>query len=303
MSEGTILVVEDEVDISNMLRICFEGQGCEVWVAARGQDALDMCHRQLPDVIILDIMLPDIDGYEVCRRLQDSLRTSHIPIIFLTQLDDRSDKIAGLELGAYDYVTKPFDLEEIKWRVQNALRRTTYKSLTDPITGLPSGRLITEQLRQLVKREDWTMFYIGINGFGSFKEEQGFMAGEKVLRFVAMLLTEAVDEIGTSNDFIGHVGDDDFILVTSTEKAPALHQRLIERFAARVDTLGLLQGQGKDSTATQESDGPESKAPLMSLAIGVVPEGAFVDVREITEAAAIARRDAMRHDSHPMEQP
>ena len=102
MGEGRILVVEDDFDISNMLRIYFKSQGYDVSVAPRGGDALEMCRQQLPNVVVLDIMLPDIDGYEVCRQLRSNLRTSHIPIIFLTQKDERSDKIHGLELGADD---------------------------------------------------------------------------------------------------------------------------------------------------------------------------------------------------------
>ena len=123
MSKGRILVVEDDFDISNMLRIYFQSQDFEVTVAPRGGEALELCRRQLPHVIVLDIMLPEMDGYEVCRRLRSNLRTSHVPIIFLTQRDERSDKIAGLELGADDYITKPFDIEELRLRVQSSIRR------------------------------------------------------------------------------------------------------------------------------------------------------------------------------------
>src|SRR5688572_12361384 len=107
MSKGRILVVEDDFDISNMLRIYFTGQGFEVTVAPRGGDALAITRQSLPHLIVLDIMLPDMDGYAVCKELRTTTRTSHIPIIFLTQRDERSDKIAGLELGADDYITKP----------------------------------------------------------------------------------------------------------------------------------------------------------------------------------------------------
>ena len=137
MSSGRILVVEDDFDISNMLRIYFTGQGYQVEVAARGGDALAICRRKLPDLIVLDIMLPDMDGYSVCRELRMATRTSHIPVIFLTQKDERSDKIAGLELGADDYITKPFDIEELKLRVRSAIRAHQRLNMTDPRTGLP----------------------------------------------------------------------------------------------------------------------------------------------------------------------
>ncbi|OQY21147.1 MAG: hypothetical protein B6I34_07765 [Anaerolineaceae bacterium 4572_32.1] len=291
MSKGRILIVEDDADISNMLRIYFDSQEYEVWVSDRGQNALDTCRRKLPSIIVLDINLPDIDGYEVCRRLRGNLRTSHIPILFLTQRDERSDKIAGLELGADDYITKPFDIEELKWRVQNALRRASYESLTSPTTGLPSGKLIEEQLKKLMRRDGWTILYMGIKDFEPFNEAQGFVAGDDVLRFVAMLLTELVDEIGTHDDFIGHVGGDDFIVITTAEKAPLLRQKLIERFEEQVGAFYSFRDREKGFMTIKEPDGSERKISLMTLAVGVVSEGAYADIREITEAAAAARRD------------
>ncbi|MGD8597690.1 MAG: response regulator, partial [Anaerolineae bacterium] len=155
MSKGRLLIVEDDFDISNMLRIYFDSQGYETIVATRGKEALEICRRNLPNLVILDIMLPDINGYEVCTQLRSNLRTSHIPIIFLTQKDERSDQITGLERGADDYITKPFDLQLLMLRVQGALRRANWLNLTSPVTGLPSSKLVEDQLRQIIRREDW----------------------------------------------------------------------------------------------------------------------------------------------------
>ncbi|PKN81847.1 MAG: diguanylate cyclase, partial [Chloroflexi bacterium HGW-Chloroflexi-8] len=104
MSKARLLVVEDDLDISSMLKIFFSSQGYEVDTALRGEIAMEKTRLTMPHLIILDIMLPDIDGYEVCRRLRSNSRTSHIPVIFLTQKDERSDKLQGLELGADDYI-------------------------------------------------------------------------------------------------------------------------------------------------------------------------------------------------------
>src|SRR3989338_3059167 len=211
MSKGRILVVEDDFDISNMLRIYFTGQGFEVSVAPRGGDALALTRQSLPHLIVLDIMLPDMDGYAVCRELRTTTRTSHIPIIFLTQKDERSDKIAGLELGADDYITKPFDIEELRLRVTNAIQRQELEAMTDPRTGLPSGRLIEEQLRKIIRTQGWALVDFRINHFERFKDVYGFIAGDEVLRFTSILLGEVVDELGTTNDFIGHPGGDNFV--------------------------------------------------------------------------------------------
>jgi PleD family two-component response regulator len=292
MSKQRILIVEDDVDIATMLRIYFEAQGYEILVAGRGRDALELSRRQLPHVVVLDIRLPDIDGYEVCRQLRKNLRTSHIPILFLTQKDERSDKIAGLELGADDYITKPFDIEELRLRVQNALRRAAYESLTSPVTGLPSSRLIEDQLKQLLRTANWSVLYIGIKHYQPFTEVYGFVAGDDVLRFMSMVITEVVNELGTPDDFIGHVGDDDFIVITRGGKTQLLAQQISERFAKGISAFYSFQDRERGGLLVEEAGGKKRQEPLMSLAIGVITDRTmrFSDIREITEVASEARR-------------
>ena len=292
MGKGRILVVEDDVDISNMLRIYFTSQSYEVVIAGRGGEALDRCRLQLPNVIVLDIMLPDIDGYEVCTQLRTSLRTSHIPIIFLTQKDERSDRIAGLELGADDYITKPFDIEELRLRVQNAMRRAERESLTNPTTGLPSGRLNEEQLRSLMRKPSWGLLYIGIDGLDDFNNAYGFLAGDDVLRFVALLLGETVDALGNPDDYIGHVGGDKFMVISRAEQSRALADALKTRFASGILAHYSFIDRDRGYLILKDPDGKDRQAPLMSMCIGVIVSDAqqFTDIREITEAAADARR-------------
>lgn len=288
MSSGRILIVEDDFDISNMLRIYFTGQGYQVEVAARGGDALEMCRKRLPDLVVLDIMLPDMDGYAVCRELRTKTRTSHIPIIFLTQKDERSDKIAGLELGADDYVTKPFDIEELKLRVGSAIRAHQRLNMTDPRTGLPSGRLIEEQLRGLMRRDDWTFVLVGIDHLDVFNDAYGFVAGDEVLRFVALLLNDIVDEYGTNDDFLGHASNDTFTVISFSDSAQAMIEALGERFAEEIHPHYNFMDSERGGIAL--SDG--SVGPLMTLSFGVVSgrDETFADIREITETAAERRR-------------
>ncbi|MBN1873420.1 MAG: response regulator [Anaerolineae bacterium] len=296
MSEGRILVVEDDFDISNMLQLYFKSQGYEVYVAPRGSVAMEMTRQKMPNVIVLDIMLPDIDGYEVCRQLRTNLRTSHIPIIFLTQKDERSDKIHGLELGADDYITKPFDVEELRLRVRNTIKSAEIASLTSPSTGLASGRLIEQQLRELMPRKDWGILYIGINGLRAFNEVYGFVAGEEVLRFTGMLLNDVIDEMGTADDFIGHIGGDNFIVITRKELADPLREEIAKRFDENVGTHYDFMTRMQGYLVVKGDDGEEVHAPLMSLQVGVLlaDDGPFTDIREITEAAAEKRRASIK---------
>lgn len=294
MAQSRMLIVEDDFDISNMLRIYFQSHSYDVAVAQRGEDALEMCRKQLPHIIVLDIMLPDMDGYDVCRQLRSNLRTSHVPIIFLTQKDERSDKIRGLELGADDYITKPFDLEELKLRVKGAISRATVQSLTNPTTGLPGGRLIEDQLRQLMRRDDWGILYVGVEGFDAFSEVYGFVAGEEVLRFVAMILGRMLDDLGTPDDFVGHIGSDDFIVVTDRELVGSMVEEIERSFQEGVGTHYDWQTRERGHLVVQDDAGNEREVPLMTISIGVTTadDGPFADIREITEVAASARRDA-----------
>jgi diguanylate cyclase (GGDEF)-like protein len=292
MGKSRLLVVEDDNDISNMLKIYFSSLGFEVDVAPRGNDALEKTRQVLPHLIVLDIMLPDIDGYEVCRTLRKSTRTSHIPVIFLTQKDERSDRLQGLELGADDYITKPFDIEELKLRVQGAIRRAEREALTDPRSGLPAGRLIEEQLRERIRQQGWAYMDLRINHFEQFKDVYGFVAGDDVLRFTGMLMSELVDELGSPSDFIGHAGGDNFIVITSEQAANALYTRLKNRFSQEVQTHYNFMDRQQGYMMATNKDGQTEKVPLMTLSLGVVSprQQSFSDIREITELAAEVRR-------------
>jgi DNA-binding response OmpR family regulator len=293
MSKDRILIVEDDFDISNMLHIYFGGQGYAVQVVPRGNEALALIRQQVPHLIVLDIMLPDMDGYAVCKELRSTTRTSHIPIIFLTQRDERSDKIAGLELGADDYITKPFALEELRLRVQNAIARSERESLTDPHSGLPSGRLIEDQLRSLMRQDrPWTYTDLKIKHFAPFKVVYGFVAGQKVLRFTALLISEIVNELGTPDDFVGHPGGDSFLVITFSNRAQELGRRLQERFNEEVLTHYSFIDREAGKIKVDDATGGQREVPLMSLSIGQVSAAThqFSDIREITQLAAENRR-------------
>lgn len=292
MGNARLLIVEDDIDISNMLKIYFNGLGYDTDVAMRGSEALEKTRQVLPHLIVLDIMLPDIDGFEVCRTLRTSTRTSHIPVIFLTQKDERSDRLQGLEQGADDYITKPFDIEELKLRVQGAIRRSERESLTDPRSGLPAGRLIEEQLRKIIRETGWAFLDIRINHFDPFKDVYGFVASDDVLRFTGMLLGEVLDELGTSGDFLGHAGGDNFVVLTTEGAAESIRQKMKERFAEEVKTHYNFMDRQQGFVLASNGEGQMEQFPLMTLAIGLVKpsQQSFSDIREITEMAAEARR-------------
>ena len=293
MGKGRILVVEDDIDISKMLRIYFDSQGYEVLVANRGEEALEICRRKLPNVVVLDIQLPDIDGYQVCRNLRGNTRTSYVPIIFLTQKDERSDRIAGLELGADDYITKPFDIEELKLRVEGSIRRSQRTALTHPVTNLQAGKLIEEELKHIKDSPSpWVLLYFGIRHVDAFKEAVGPIHVNEVLIFLADSLREIVEAHGTMNDFIGQASDNDFIVITTPDVAPSICKEVVQRFDRESQIFYPYHVREVGSVRFQDLDGVNREADFMKLTVGVVSseDGPFADIMQITEDAADDRR-------------
>lgn len=293
MNKGRILVVEDDSDISNMLRIYLSGQGYAVDVAPKGGEALLLTKKQLPNLIVLDINLPDMSGYDVCRELRTTTRTSHIPIIFLTQKDERSDKLIGLELGADDYITKPFDIEELKLRIQNAIATAQRGKQMDATSGLPLGSLIEDHLRTLMQSQpEWTYIDIKINNFSMFSEVYGWTAGDEVIRFMTLLLGETIDSYGTPEDYPGHPGRDNFVLITHVADLEHLVERLMERFASDIQQHYSFIDRERGYMLVPGEDGREQHVELMLISVGMVSTRThqFSDIREVTELAAEDRR-------------
>jgi DNA-binding response OmpR family regulator len=220
-----IFIVEDDSDLSDMLTAYFRVQGYEVFNAARGKDAVQLIIETAPDIIVLDIRLPDIDGYEVCRQIRRSRRTRAIPVIFLTEKREREDKLSGLELGAVDYITKPFDIQELRLRVRNALRRSRLNTMVNPVTGLPEGPLVQERLEEMLTKPDWGIVLAELRGLNKFRDSFGFVAADDVSRAVTLMITNAVQENASSEDFVGHGDTGDFIVITSAGRAKQLADR------------------------------------------------------------------------------
>lgn len=294
--KGQLLVVEDESDIAEMLRMYFDGQGYQVNVVSNGADALASTHQNIPNLIILDIILPDMDGYAICQELRSRPRTSHIPIIFLTQKDERSDRISGLELGADDYITKPFDIEELRLRVQNAIRRAERDTLVDPRTGLPTGQEVKAQLSQLLHADRWALLDCRITEFEGYTDIYSFVAGDEVLAGTANLLRQVLSEHKREDDFIGHAGSGNFIVISTSDIASTLAQEIKGGFNASVKDYYSKEDRKRGYMMPPEGTG--MTIPLMKMTVGVISsEGVtFTDLRELTEAALEARLKDSQED-------
>ncbi len=231
-----MLIVEDDANLAEMLQAYLRLDGYTVLTKPQGEEALALAYRKPPDLIVLDIRLPGMDGFEVCARLQESHRTRHIPIIFLTERSDRRDRLRGLHMGSVDYITKPFDLYELRLRVRNILRRASLSGALNAVTGLPQGDLTTQTLEQtLSSNTDWGMLAVTLKGLRAFSEQYGFVAADNVLRVVGLTLDSAVEEISGLRGFCGHLEEHTFVLVTTAPLLGALHARVVERLAGALE--------------------------------------------------------------------
>lgn len=225
-----ILIVEDEPSTAEMLTAYFSSIGYDVSHAAWGQDAIATATRSLPDLVILDIHLPDMDGYEVCTKLRNQRRTEHIPVIFLTERRERVDRLTGLELGAIDYITKPFDVQELRFRVRNSLRRSGRETLLHPITGLPTSRLVAEEVRRVAADPELSMIAIVVVGMDAFSEAYGFVTHDDVLRAVALILRNTATESLGTELFVGQLDLYEYLIVAPAgQSAYVMMGRLDQR--------------------------------------------------------------------------
>ena len=229
--KSKILIVEDDLDVAEMLNAYFRVQGYEVFTVNWGEDGVRAAQTVMPDLMILDIRLPDIDGFEVARRVRSDRRTHEIPIIFLTEKRERADRLQGFEVGADDYITKPFDVQELRLRVRNALKRVSQGSLTNPVSGLPEGPLVDERLSEVIHKSGWGLLHISVNHLDAFREAYGFVASDDVLRAISLMVHNTMKETGSTEDFLGHISPTDFVVVVS----PATIQPFQERIKSRLE--------------------------------------------------------------------
>ncbi len=265
MSKKRLLIIEDDVDVAELLVTFFKGQGYEVFDSDMGEQGIALARSKFPHLILLDVMLPDMGGFDICRKLRTTNLTKYIPIIFLTQRDARSDKVAGLALGADDYITKPFDIEELRLRVQGSIRRATRDQLHESRTGLPTGALIREEYERLRDQDGWYYLSMQIVGFNDFRDRYGFLSADEALSLAAYTLRETVREYGTPDDFIGTTSEDGFAVFTRTGDIDAFTEIVQRVFKERVGTLYNFVDSERGYFMLHEGTPEERQAPLMYL--------------------------------------
>jgi diguanylate cyclase (GGDEF)-like protein len=293
----SILVVDDDPDIARFVEVNLRSAGYEVSVAGDGEEALERATEMRPDLVLLDVMMPRLDGFEVAQRLRKNPQTANTSIIMLTAKALSSDKVTGLQSGADDYIIKPFDPIELLARVKGTLRRAKEMRNLSPLTGLPGNIRIQEEIeRQVREHRPFAVLYVDLDNFKTYNDKYGFVRGDRLIQGTARMIQDAV-MASDADGFIGHVGGDDFVAVVEPEVAEDVAKAVCDRF----DTDRSLYYEDEDLergfVRMEDRKGVEQDIPLVSVSVGIATTSkrAFAHYGEAvavaTEMKQFAKRD------------
>jgi diguanylate cyclase (GGDEF)-like protein len=286
--KAKIMIVNNDPDILELTEIYLKAKGYEILCASNGKEALKKIKDNSPCLILLDLDLPDIRGTEVIETLKSDPVLWHIPIIFFTIKNNMEDKTIGMQLGADDYVVKPFEPEELISRIKMILVRTSHILNASPLTKLPWNTLINAKIVQLIEQsEKYAICYLDIDNFKSFNDEYGFSHGDLVLENTATLLTNVLKKQISTCNFIGHIGGDDFVFITKPEYIDTVCQKTIKHFDEMVLKYYSEKDKKNGFLTVTERNGKTRKFPLMSASIAVITNEQR-NIQHIAEINAIA---------------
>jgi diguanylate cyclase (GGDEF)-like protein len=295
----TILVVDDDPDIARFVEVNLRSAGYDVSVASDGEEALDKASTLRPDLVLLDVMMPRIDGFEVAQRLRRNPQTSNTSIIMLTAKALSTDKVLGLTAGADDYIIKPFDPIELLARVKGTLRRAKEMRNLSPLTGLPGNIRIQEEIERMV-REDrpFAVLYADLDNFKAYNDQKGFVRGDRLIQATARIIQDAVVEFAGAEGFVGHVGGDDYVAVVPPDYAEDVAKRIVERFDSEVGEFYEKEDLERGYVEVEDRKGVLQELPLVGVSVGIATTQvrAFAHYGEAvavaTEMKQFAKREA-----------
>jgi PleD family two-component response regulator len=289
VAKPRILIAEDDPTLREVLRMQLELEGYDVLEACDGREAVDAAHEHMPDLLLLDVMMPNMDGHEVCRALRSSFTTRHIPIVMLTARTETKDKLSGLEGGANDYVTKPWDKRELMLRMRNVLEWSHQQRSASPLTGLPGNHSINDEIRRRIAvSESFALLQIDVDHFKAFNDYYGYARGDQAIQLLARILTESTGRLGGADGFVGHIGGDDFVVLTSPECAEALGEDILEWFNNAARDLYDQEDRDRGYVEVLNRRHVVERFPLMSLTIALVSTDR-VPVTHLAELIDIAQ--------------
>lgn len=289
MFNKRILVIEDSELMQQMISDVLGKEGYDVYSAYSGEEGLAKVSIVKPDLIILDIVMPGMSGFDVCRILRADESNNLIPIIMITAQVNEDDKLVGLELGADDYIIKPFNNREIVSRVRNTLIRIERNRYANPLTGLSGNIEIKSELNyRLVNDLQVAVIYCDLDNFKAFNDVYGFAKGDSAIRLTADIIRDAVSQAGNKDDFIGHIGGDDFIIITSWDKYEGICRIVINDFDSKILFLYNEKDKKNGFITTKSRTGEVKTFPIMTISLAIITneKNKYENYLQIGEIAA-----------------
>ncbi len=295
-----LIIAEDDDDTSYLLLTALGDSGFLCMRARNGEEALNLTRTELPDVLLLDVMMPKLDGISVCQKLKADVILSRIPILMLTSLSDIDDRVRGLESGADDYLPKPFDIRELTARVRALIRASNRERQRNPITNLPSGDAIDEKVQQLLKdKEPFSLLYIDIENFRSFADVHGYIEAHEVVNNAGKLLLREARAVADPTPFVGHVGGDDFFVLCPPEVSEELQKRFLSSFQDQVDQFYTDEERERGHLLVETDSGAFRQVDFMSPSAAEIKVGAG-EYKSIEDLAKVVTdtKGQVRRRSH-----
>jgi len=266
----SILVVDDDPFIARLLEIELRAAGYDVRVANDGERGLELARERCPELVLADVMMPNMDGFELTRHLRMDSRTATVSVIMLTARGLSADKLEGFAVGADDYIVKPFDTPELLARIRGALRRSREMRAQSPLTGLPGNVRIADEIEQrCASQAPFAVLYADLDHFKAYNDHYGFMRGDEVIQATARLLQDVAMDVAGEAAFVGHVGGDDFVIVCEADIAATLAERTIERFDAQIAQLYDDAERERGGIEVVSRRGETQLYPVITISIGV----------------------------------
>lgn len=278
------MVITGDNELASVLDFCFDGWGYEVFFDSSLNPDFGRIARISPDVIIVDADAGEKSGLAICDMLKVSLATVSVPVITLLEKRHLRGELLKMQQGVDDYLIKPPDPLELRVRVEMAIRRSKHNFYANPLTGLPGGILIEDAIsRKLAEKKDFVTGQVDIDNFKSFNDRYGYLQGDRVIMQTAYMLTDCVKKWGAKGDFVGHIGGDDFVVISTSEK----YNDVCENFICMFDTIIRFHYSERDRRngfiQAKDRSGHMRKIPLMSVTMALVMKNSPEDVNTTIE--------------------